>query len=554
MASAFQGAEGFGADATGGRGGKVVIVTNSNDSGIGSLRWALTEVSGPRTVVFDVNQVNLNNNIAISNGDVTIAGQTAGGVEITGAGFNIRDDNVIMRGMILRPGDGSGERPDLRDGITIGTSSRSVSNIIIDQNSFEWGVDENVSFIGQAKYVTFSNNIVAQGLSDSIHPKGEHSKGLLIHGYNNSHITINDNLLAYNVDRNPWIKQGTNIELINNYIFSPGYQDRTILIGNNSGSVHPDMNVNVLGNVIEAGPETKKTDEQPIELTNEGNDKIYLKDNLLIDKDGKSTQAGVRGDDTADVVSQSAFFGSGLGVISSSQVKASVLANVGANPDDPDRVDSRILSDVASGNGGFIDSPREMGGHARTSYTASKDSDRDGMPDWFEDQHGLAKNQFGANNDHDQDGYTDLEEYINGLFTGFSSSGGTSTPEQPEPLSTPPSLQDNSIESDGKSDVFGTPESDVFVLEPSVLDKPVRINEFDINEDKVNFTQLLDVAAAYTDAEFSNFIKSDYNSASKDALISVDVNGARDGEDFQFVAILEDIGVANALDASNVFI
>ncbi len=69
MADSFQGAEGYGAVATGGRGGQVVKVTNGNDSGEGSLRWALEEVSGPRIVVFDgVNDIQLQDNINILGG------------------------------------------------------------------------------------------------------------------------------------------------------------------------------------------------------------------------------------------------------------------------------------------------------------------------------------------------------------------------------------------------------------------------------------------------------------------------------------------------------
>ena len=59
MTLSFPGAIGYGANTTGGRGGQVIEVTNSNDSGVGSLRWAIEDFTGPRIVIFDVNEVNL---------------------------------------------------------------------------------------------------------------------------------------------------------------------------------------------------------------------------------------------------------------------------------------------------------------------------------------------------------------------------------------------------------------------------------------------------------------------------------------------------------------
>ena len=105
MTLSFEGAEGYGAEATGGRGGQVIIVTSSEDSGEGTLRWAIEEFDGPRTIVFEVNDIYLESNIHLRDGDVTIAGQTAGGVQVRGGTIAIYDSNVIMRGMMFRPGD-----------------------------------------------------------------------------------------------------------------------------------------------------------------------------------------------------------------------------------------------------------------------------------------------------------------------------------------------------------------------------------------------------------------------------------------------------------------
>jgi Ca2+-binding RTX toxin-like protein len=458
---AFVGAEGYGAGTVGGRGGQVVHVTNLNDEGVGSLRWALEQVKGPRTIVFDVNgTITLSRQILIEDGFVTIAGQTAPGNGIVIEGSRIRVDasEVIIRGLIFRPGDGSvGMEPGDRDGLFIGSTDNVVNNVIVDHNSFEWSVDQNLAATGRVQNITFSNNIIAQGLHDSIHPKGAHSKGAGTGPWStgewnaNNHISFIKNLMASNFERNPEIGSGDHIEMINNYVFNYGMSDKGSTFGSNSKTVAYDLKLNAIGNVYQAGLDTPGGTRGPIYLGNLGSGStVYLADNLVmgraVDADGNQSQSGMYWSETKStwaVKGQPGFTGSGTLILDSQQVVAYVLANAGARPYDRDEVDARIIAGVANGTLRLVDSVADAGGKAANPPVAAPaDTDRDGMPDWFEDKYGFNKLVADDKGDSDGDGYTNLEEYLNGLFTGFDlGTKGTDGPAQPPVSSSPPPVQ-----------------------------------------------------------------------------------------------------------------
>ncbi|MEP2262367.1 MAG: right-handed parallel beta-helix repeat-containing protein [Paracoccaceae bacterium] len=414
---AFEGAEGFGQYTVGGRGGEILKVTNLDDSGEGSLRWALEDVTGPRIVLFEVGGViELQSEIEIENPFVTIAGQTAlgDGITITGARIQIDADEVIVRGLKFRPGDDvEGQDFSTRDGLSVGNGSSGdpVSNIIIDHNSFTWATDENAAIWGNVSDLTFSNNIVAQGLETPTEI-GRSSMGMIISGGDIDDITITQNFFAHNDDRNPYLRDVDNAEITNNYIYNYGASG--LRLANSVTS-------NVIGNVFEAGVDSP--DRAPLYLLDgdSNSSQYYLEDNIWLN-DG----AEINGNDVAhtdvDHIQDGLVFASNVDAMDASLVKEYVLQNAGAMPMDRDNVDSYLIQTARDGTGSSIDtldqSPVQL--HQNDTFDAHLDTDEDGMPDWYEQWYApLDPTVFDAHGDTDDDGFTNIEEYMNGLITGF---------------------------------------------------------------------------------------------------------------------------------------
>ena len=233
---AFPGAMGWAAQTPGGRGGRIIKVTTLAPTGPGSLREAL-DAKGPRIVVFEVGGViDLGvETVKISEPFLTIAGQTAPqpGITLIRGGIDITAHDVIVQHIRVRPGDAGLPKMGGNDFDAISTVG--AYNVIVDHCSLTWASDENLSAsgtrfkgdtpeqwrAGTSHRITFSNNIIAEGLAHANHIKGEHSKGSLIHD-NARDILIVGNLYAQNVERNPFFKGGTQGWVVNNLIYNPG--------------------------------------------------------------------------------------------------------------------------------------------------------------------------------------------------------------------------------------------------------------------------------------------------------------------------------------------
>lgn len=478
QSSAFPGAEGYGANATGGRGGSVLHVTSLADSGDGSLRWALSQF-GARTIVFDISgSIQLKSEIVVQNGDVTIAGQTAPGEGITieGSRLRLKASNVIVRGMHFRPGDGAGSDPADRDGMMIGTTDYAMNNIVIDHNSFTWATDENLTINGNVHNVTISNNIIAEGLSNSINPKGEHSKGLLISNGGgtqadyDTNITVAKNLFSANYERNPEVRAGQNIEIVNNYAYDYGLGHVVVWVGGGTGGALK-TSARIIGNVMTPGPSTNNV-RVPIALASMGaGSEIFTADNLwtriAADSAGNQDQTKLYWDNGgARYVSSRSSFDSGVKLLDSTQVAAFVTANAGTAGYSANSVDARLIREARTGGGKIIDSTAQVGGMPSAtgvSVAGPLDTDRDGMPDWFEDKYGFNKLVADSSGDSDADGFTNLEEYTNGIISGYDLVKNTTT--SPPPTSGVDFSQEGALAQNRTGPTLqGTSASDVFTV------------------------------------------------------------------------------------------
>ncbi len=390
---AFPEAEGFGAYATGGRGGTVYHVTNLNDSGTGSFRDAVS--SGNRIVVFDVGGwIELASPVAIAD-NITIAGQTApgDGVGLKNYGVSFSNaDNVIARHLRVRQGpyyDSVG-----RDAV----GATGASNIIFDHMSVSWGRDENFS-ITSSSNITIQNSIVAEGLLS-------HSMGGLIEW--NDGISIHHSLYTSNNDRNP--KTKGILDFVNNVVFNWG--EYAYVAGDSAGLSYG----NVVNNYFIAGPSSSELHD-PISRGNR-NYSIYLDGNyydgnLNGEHDGVPFTAADVDDDVTYVAER---FDYPL-VVADSATRAyeKVLNNVGASLS-RDSVDTRLVNGVMTGTGALISDPADVGGWGTlTGGTAPTDTDQDGMPNAWETAHGLNPNNASDRNNLNLFGYTRIEEYLNEL-------------------------------------------------------------------------------------------------------------------------------------------
>nr|WP_298128904.1 hypothetical protein [uncultured Pseudoxanthomonas sp.] len=386
-ALAFPGAQGAAAHTPGGRGGKIVRVTTLAADGPGSFKEAVTG-KGPRIVVFEVGGViDLGmKELRISEPFLTIAGQTAPhpGVTIIKGGLTIATHDVVIRHLRIRPGDGG--LPKRSGDIDAITTVRGAHDVIVDHCSLTWATDENLSasstrFHGEneaewmanaSRRITYSNNIVSEGLADSIHAKGEHSKGSLIHDHVNE-VLIVGNLYAHNYERSPLFKGGARGQVINNLIYNPGQRaiHYNLIAEEWRGHPYSKGEMVVRGNVMRAGRSTEPL--AFLMIGGSGDLDVYAQDNLIVDRVGNTSIQETGSYTTAPVklnrVKNAPALPFGVSLLPAAKVQDAVIENVGATPWNRDLMDRRIVADVIEGRGEIIDSQDQVGGYPQYKET-----------------------------------------------------------------------------------------------------------------------------------------------------------------------------------------
>ena len=360
------------AQTTGGQGGKIIRVTSLASDGPGSLKAAL-DTPGPRIVVFEVGGViDLGGKSwKLREGRITIAGQTAPdpGITLIKGELEVFAKDVILQHLSIRPGAfGRARRSgNDHDGFSTGDGAERV---IVDHCSFSWATDENLSVGGRrfegatpddwrahtSHAITYSHNLIYEGLNEAVHLKGEHSKGSLIHD-NATQILLLGNVYASNRERNALFKGGVWGAMVNNLIYNPGWRavHYNLIAHEWVGRPYQVGRITLAGNVYRAGPGTERN--LPFfTLGGVGDVQLYEQDNLAVDRQGQPLPMTGRYTTAAEIIPvRQPYLPAGLNWLPPRELEKLLPLYVGTRPWARDPLDFKQLSDIAEDRGQLID-------------------------------------------------------------------------------------------------------------------------------------------------------------------------------------------------------
>jgi len=407
---AFPGAEGYGAMAAGGRGGRIVAVTTLADRGEGSLR-ACIDMAGPRVCVFRVNGLIrfVGRPPVITEPFLTIAGQTAPGGGITLAHSGGQDGvtplliknthDIVIRDIRVRldlPGAVRGGN----DAITFENSR----NVMLDHVSGSWALDENINGQGDNDNVTISWSVFAEGI-----PKHDKCALLGSDPTKPQRMSFIYNLCAHNGDRNPDMNfvPGSCIDVINNVFYDAGFQFAEVW------ESYGGTTVNIMRNTFRAGPSTSAAaigiDRQM--TGSRGAARVYAEGNVF---DGSFVhQAG----SLPEILVKQPVCPPSIRSVSAQDAYQAVLQRAGAMP--RDEVDQRIIAEVRERRGRIRKEAGTM--PVSSDGQAPADGDGDGMPDAWEQANGTSPTVSDPWQDADGDGLPNLDEYLDQAHRALAS-------------------------------------------------------------------------------------------------------------------------------------
>jgi len=407
---AFKGAEGFGSDTPGGRGGSIIHVTNLKASGSGSLANAIDQ-TGKRLIIFDVSgEIDFGETVLnIKNGQVTIAGETSpGGITLRHVKLGIQGQHIIVRYLRLR---GVPYFTSNGDNINI---ENGAANIILDHISVSESCDESISMVYSANNVTVSWSAIEQPAAQCHHQKEQwHNYGMLLSNAGKQ-ITVHHTIFAHITKRAPRVTGGTTVEFINNVIYNWGIPNKE-----KYGSDISNGNAHIIGTYYKSGPNTLEGEKiRPFRTA----DDVYVNDNWWEDAlNGPHPQSTMCVDfnnvnETANCHTDGPVF-TESGIVAEPVLAAytSVLDKAGTLP--KDGTSKRIAQEIKNGTGTWYEYKSSGMGDNNILPTLSKpaDADNDGMPDWWEEANGLNKNSAADAGTIGSDGYMNIEKYMHAI-------------------------------------------------------------------------------------------------------------------------------------------